>query len=265
MVTYDINDYQKFKKLLSALREQYGSLSRTNIYYMGEALKKWVEDGLKYLLTDGGICFLKQVGNRNKLYYALNKSVKSMNIHHPGLITEFICRSAEQKSENDLFLRASGFRQKAVYHEMIKKVAISEPTPDDTHSLTFAENGDVAKLLNHWKMNLDIKEHPLPEPEALEKMIANKQVPVIKNKDMKIVAAMLTHIENKIGYIELVAVDKSFRGKGFGRKLMESIDKTSCVNKWFLFVNESNTVAQRLYAKCGFSYSGRQLLQYYKA
>jgi len=264
MVTFDINDYQKFRELMSASRKQYGPLNRTNLYYMGDTLKNWVEGGLKYFITDGGICFLKQEGNRNRLYYALNKRVKSIKVQHPNLITEFICRSEDEKKENEAFMHESGFRRKAIYNEMIKMAASSEPNPNGKHRLTFAEHGDCANLLSHWKMNLDDKEHPLPEPEALKKMITDKQVPVIKNEDNKIIAAMMIHIENKIGYIELVAVDKSFRGKGFGRKLIENIDEITCVNKWFLFVNESNTVAQRLYIKCGFTYSGRQLFQYYK-
>lgn len=262
MEIYDVKGYQDFKELMSSAGKKHGILSRTNIYYLGDALIEWSSSKLKFFYVLDGICFIKQENNQNKLYYALSKKSESMQLPFSNIITEVICRDGEKKEETQLFLKKSGFELKTVYLEMIKKgIGLIE---EDGNNLVYANHDDCDELLTLWGENLNILEHPLPDLEKLNGIISNRQVIVLKNEDIKIIAAMVVRIDKKIGYIEYVVVDKSVRNVGLGKKLMDSINKIPFVEKWFLFVSEGNQIAQRLYSKCGFTYSGRQLLQYYK-
>ncbi|OGC08164.1 ribosomal-protein-alanine N-acetyltransferase [candidate division WOR-1 bacterium RIFOXYA2_FULL_36_21] len=53
------------------------------------------------------------------------------------------------------------------------------------------------------------------------------------------------------GHILHMAVSPSYRGKGFGEKMMEEILKSPC-DLFFLEVREGNIAAQNLYKKFGF-------------
>lgn len=57
------------------------------------------------------------------------------------------------------------------------------------------------------------------------------------------------------GEILLVAVDKNSRGKGYGKRLVETVMqnfKSNGVEKLFLEVRKSNAVAISCYERCGF-------------
>ena len=86
---------------------------------------------------------------------------------------------------------------------------------------------------------------------------------VIKNKD-KIIGYCMYYLKPELSFKGLrkksvifsIAVDKEFRHKGFGRKLLkESIKemKINNVSTIFLYVNVKNVPAVKLYEKTGFS------------
>lgn len=66
-------------------------------------------------------------------------------------------------------------------------------------------------------------------------------------------------------HITNVAVHPDFRGKGYGRKLMEHMIKTALLHgcaSMTLEVRISNTVAQNLYTSMGFEVAGRRKKYY---
>jgi len=267
MEVYSVTGFQHFKELMESARKKYGLPGRTNIYYIGDALEKWVNGGLEYYCVNGGVCFIKEENGQKKLYYALNTEAQSIPVPLHNIITEVICRDERKKEEEDLFLKKSGFELTTIYYEMIKRNS-TEESYAGAPPVPRAEVDDAGKLLDFWKRNLNTSEHPLPGLDKLRGMILNGQVIALKKNDSGgdsgILAAMVTRVDRKIGYIEYVAVDKDFRNRGMGKMLMGYIDKIPSVKKWFLFVSEGNHAARKLYEKCGFAYSGRQLFQYCK-
>ena len=66
-------------------------------------------------------------------------------------------------------------------------------------------------------------------------------------------------------HITNVAVHPDFRGRGYGRKLMEQLINTALLHKadsMTLEVRISNTVAQNLYTSIGFEVAGRRKKYY---
>ena len=59
------------------------------------------------------------------------------------------------------------------------------------------------------------------------------------------------------GWIELIIIDKGYRGRGIGGKTIDLICEQSKSSKVFTSTNLSNTPMQSVLAKAGFMYSGK--------
>ena len=98
-------------------------------------------------------------------------------------------------------------------------------------------------------------------PDNLERIVANKNIHLIilKSNTGSIVAcatlALVPTPSNLLGFVEDVVVDKEFRGKGYGRIIMQeiiTIAKNSNVNQIKLQSNPKRVNANILYKKLGF-------------
>ena len=130
----------------------------------------------------------------------------------------------------------------------------------------------VHELHVAWRPDIFVSvENPVQE-ERLRELIENKEIYIIKEEN--IIGYAIINIKEKNSYgthyrkylcIEVIAIDESYRGKGYGTKLMEFLKdlgrKENCTDL-YLNVNEENKQAMKLYEKLGMkvkniSYSGK--------
>jgi len=100
----------------------------------------------------------------------------------------------------------------------------------------------------------------LGSQEELERMISNKNVTFVVARDGTRVIGMATgnyvqKLGKKIGYIEDVVVDETYRGQGIGKKLLQYIiedARSTQVRQIYLTSKAGRTAANALYEKLGF-------------
>lgn len=258
-----VKDYRHFQNLIKEAKELNGHLRQTNLYLFGKDLQELIENGLVYLIVDGGICFFEKQPMNYKLYYMISKEITSIEVKTFPTIVEFIERNVTKIESTQSFLVNSGFKRKAIHNEMIKPIIDSDRFNEDS-IVSHANMAELDEILKLWTSHLDITSHPLPAKEKLSSMIQMGQIYVIRDMNHGIIAAMNKRLENTVLFIEYVVVSREFQSKGYGRKLLDSCYKAENISKVRLFVNNTNHKAIRFYVKNGFEATGKQLIQFYK-
>ena len=140
----------------------------------------------------------------------------------------------------------------------------------------FEEINKIARQVHEihvgWRPDIFISVENPVEKERLQELINNEEIYVIKEE--KIIGYAIINIKDKNSHgtrfrkylcIEVLAIDESTRGKGYGTKLIEflkDLGRKELCTDIYLSVNEENEKAIKLYEKLGMrvkniSYSGK--------
>lgn len=130
----------------------------------------------------------------------------------------------------------------------------------------FERINEIAKQVHElhvsWRPDIFISVDTVIPKENFENMVENNNIYVVKYKG-NIVGYITFQYEEKISHgmhdrrilkITAIAIDEPYRGKGFGRALLEFTKtyakKENCTDI-YLSVNEENIGARKLYEKIG--------------
>ena len=126
-----------------------------------------------------------------------------------------------------------------------------------TISLRKATLEDKALVVG-FDYGLDKVEHiALNREEKITKAILDKECFIILTDDRAVGFVLFDYRFFDQGWIELIIIQETFRGKGIGGQAINLICKQSKASKVFTSTNSSNTQMQRALTKVGFSFAGK--------
>lgn len=106
--------------------------------------------------------------------------------------------------------------------------------------------------------SLDKVEHvELKREEKITKAIVNNECFVIAAENTNIGFIIFDYRFFDQGWIELIIIEKEFRGKGIGGHALDLICKQAKTNKVFTSTNSSNVYMQKALSKTGFLFAGK--------
>lgn len=97
----------------------------------------------------------------------------------------------------------------------------------------------------------------LKREEKITKAIQKGACFIILANNVAVGFAIFDYRFFDLGWIELIIVEKSYRGKGFGSQALDLICQQSRTHKVFTSTNRSNTQMQKALTKVGFSFAGK--------
>lgn len=103
--------------------------------------------------------------------------------------------------------------------------------------------------LNYKQCGRDSKEHILKE------LNANPDLFLVAEQDEKIIGSVLATYDGRKGWLNRVAVDPEFRGKGLGKKLCLKAEKVLRKRGCIIFamgIHESNKISKAMAKSLGY-------------
>jgi len=123
-------------------------------------------------------------------------------------------------------------------------------------SLKEATIKDKEVVIN-FEYSLDKVEHvELKREEKITKAILDKECFIILSNKRAVGFVLFDYRFFDQGWIELIIIEKEYRGKGIGGKVFNLICKQCKTNKVFTSTNRSNIQMQKALSKVGFSIAG---------
>lgn len=115
--------------------------------------------------------------------------------------------------------------------------------------------GDYIYIKKIWK-ETGLEQTETESLDALAKQLAwDSELVLIAEDDGKAVGVIVGTIDGSRGYFYRLAVDPQYQGKGFGRKLVEALEKRFIqkgVSRIFIMVNQENTKVLPFYNALGY-------------
>lgn len=115
--------------------------------------------------------------------------------------------------------------------------------------------GDYIYIKKIWK-ETGLEQTETESLDALAKQLAwDSELVLIAEDDEKAVGVIVGTIDGSRGYFYRLAVDPQYQGKGFGRKLVEALEKRFIekgVSRIFIMVNQENTKVLPFYNAMGY-------------
>ena len=106
-----------------------------------------------------------------------------------------------------------------------------------------------------YKLN-KVEHIELKRAEKITRAILNKECFIILANNVAIGFILFDYRFFDQGWIELMIIDKKYRGRGLGVKALELICKHCKKNKVFTSTNSSNIRMQKALTKASFSFAG---------
>ncbi|HBI03575.1 MAG TPA: GNAT family N-acetyltransferase [Paenibacillaceae bacterium] len=115
--------------------------------------------------------------------------------------------------------------------------------------------GDYIYIKKIWQ-ETGLEQTETESLDALAKQLAwDSELVLIAEDDEKAVGVIVGTIDGSRGYFYRLAVDPQYQGKGFGRKLVEALEKRFIekgVSRIFIMVNQENTQVLPFYNAMGY-------------
>src|SRR3989344_4896361 len=86
------------------------------------------------------------------------------------------------------------------------------------------KNNDYKELVKFWKENYFVNELDELKPFKLF-LKKNPNLSILAEENGKIIGSALGSFDGRRGYVQKLVVDKDFRGKGIGKKLLDLVVK----------------------------------------
>lgn len=262
-----IDDYNG---LLNKARSK-GKLKFSNCLFMKKDIIVLTENrNLFYKNVDSGILFFKKDGDITYLYYFLD-SIENIDLSSidGNIMIELVDRKKLNRTGPHVEeWKKNGFIKYCVNEEMIFKLSQDEKessySEGEEYSIGFGSLKQIEEVQKLWEVSLDKISMPLPAREELVHLIEGNQIVTILDKKNHLIGALQCSTHNGRCLLSHIVVDKDYRGKGFGSKMINYCFKQLPVQIFYLWVNEENQGAKNLYTRLGFKFSTKISIQLLK-
>ena len=270
-----VEDFYQFNFLIKKHQRNVKNLVTNCFLFPNEIEKIIIHQQLFFSEYENGLLFFRERTGCFSLFYYWNPDkldfdsfmVSSSKIPIVLDLTYIFNRKPDtlqiiqQAWERQGFLLYKKYRQMCFYQNKesnTQKVNSVKDRGSDKFIVEYADINDKETISYLWRDSLDTFSAVLPSIEELKEEILLNQIFVCRNSDLKVIAALQTEKTGKTVSIDHVVVNKNYRNKGIGDKLLE---KTLCsfndVKKFILWVDVNNLPAINLYKKWDFAFSSK--------
>jgi RimJ/RimL family protein N-acetyltransferase len=124
-------------------------------------------------------------------------------------------------------------------------------------SLTTATKEDQARVISIDRAHDEVEHVELRREEKISRAISNKECFIISAEHEVVGYIIFDYRFFDRGWIELIIIDKKYRGKGIGGMALERLCQQCKTNQVFTSTNESNVIMQQVLSKIGFTFAGK--------
>lgn len=261
-------NYQQFLKLIKDIQKQ--GLKNINCYLMPNEIAYLInKNSLFYLQNENALQIIEEKDNYFKVSIFANENFKFIPFEcQKPIITDlpYSGEKSEKFINNEKKLEKEGFVINAESSRMVKN-NFEHIKIDDNFFADFEickmQRGDEDYILKIWNDNFDTIENLLySKSELIEH---SEDIFVCKDKNNKIVGAMEIVISGLNGWIQKIAIDKNYQGRGLG-SFMEIFYINKCkmlgIKSLLLYTIDDNLTAQIFHKKFGFKQDGKHNCQY---
>ena len=267
-----IEDIHHLYKLINSIKEKFEVIN-SNFFLMPSAINTYPDQNQMFWKMDANGLFL--ICEENDFYYlyyflSMNPVLKGVdwfgNLHKPIIINHIFFESNKPKNliEAEVYWMNVGFKNYRVNRRMtsFKLADESEKTRSkskkENYYVDYAKTTDAGEILNLWRNNLDIYTSPLPTYNKIINIIEKRQMLGGYKKNNTLVAALQIGLIKNISYIDYLAVNQEYRRLGLAQALLDSyFSLPDKISRHFLWVNETNYPAIKLYKHNGFIFDGK--------
>jgi ribosomal protein S18 acetylase RimI-like enzyme len=260
--------------ILTSQAQEHQNLQSFNFFLMPESIKVYLDDGrMLWKLNASGLFLICEERDFYYLYYFLfsERSIQNFGwltaLGKPVIIDHIYTESNRSKRliDSELFWRTVGFTDYRVNRRMTmnlsgmqSKQKIDQSLDSNVYSIDYAQPGDIPEILNLWRNNLDRFTTPLPDAVELGHCIDQNQLIGGYSKNNNLVGALQSRKMKNIVYIDFIAVEPTHRRMGLAQALINFfLNNLRNITRTFLWVNEENKSAIKLYGKNGFWFDGK--------
>lgn len=263
-----ISSYEEYKEIIESYRRNY---IYSNVYFLKSAIQEMIDrESLYYMVLEGNLYLLqKEDGFLRLFYYIINTEIRENFSFSDTMVVEFVYKDemkAEKKDEIN-FLEKLGFRLGR--HSCRLELKSGEVVRKDTDCDITDIAVDYAKETDADRINALLREtfNPIysyiPDMKEMQGIIANKSI-LVARYEGDIAGVLHSEIQKSNIMLWQIAVDKSCRGKGIGKTLLDEwhrIYKDS-VKTFVLWTDSDNSRAINMYTTAGYKPDGRYSDEY---
>ena len=196
---------------------------------------------------------LVEKGERtNSLYYMSDSynwvcSLENIKASHKPLVLNLVQK--EESAEKLPFLDY-GYSVHKVY-QRLRKMGRLPDCKENTVS-DYCGEEDRGRLRDMMDNTFDVFSDNIPTEEELNEFIKNKNIICIR-MEHRVIGFIIFEDKGKTSYIRMVCIDRDYRGKGLGNKLMNIYFRLHSDYKSFtLWYDTENMAAYSLYLRWGY-------------
>lgn len=268
-----VKDIHHLNKLINEVKEK-SQIVTTNFFLLPNRINDYIYERRLYFNDDpNSLIFFCEEADFFYLYFFLVDSENQENfswLNHlqKPVIIDLI---SNEKSKSPIldsvenYWISNGFKHFRLNRRMAAdRTSIkTDANRDNKHSgdpyhVHYAKKIDAPEVLKLWRNNLDRYTAPFPNLDDLAILIENSQVIGGYNMDNQLAAALQFSQIHHLSTIEYLAVNPDYRRKGFAQLLLNFyFSNSDNIRKFYLWVNDINKPAIRLYENNGYYFDGK--------
>lgn len=239
----------------------------SNCYFMLSAVEDMIRREKLYLkeLPYGDLLLEREEGF-DRCYYFLSaaQEIERVKLDQPAVI-EYVFRSqlSEKQEKEIALIEKMGFALGRKSGRLCVEPANLKRLSNDWSEVVCVERQDADECLRLFRASFDPLYAFLPTRIDLLEAISQGCVLCVKEEG-RIAGVIYFQTERNTAELRLLACRPEYRGRGIGKKLVESFH-ARCrgkVRQFFIWVDMENAGAVALYRKFGYDYDERRSNEY---
>lgn len=225
-----------------------------NCYFQIAELDGWARDGLvRGYAIESGLLISKREKDFEKLYF-LSDSMKWMGgmqdikkaLQTDSLVIEIVSRGESNEYDIGKYTPV----QEVIRYDRMKSVG-KRVELNERATNCFCEKSDFETIRTMMDGTFNPIGDYIPSDEELRGLISSQSV-ICERDESRVVGFIIFEDKKKTSYIRMVCVDKRYRGRHIGRKMLDNYFALHRDFKGFtLWCRSDNIVAKSLYSDGG--------------
>ncbi len=251
-----IDTYEEYTELLKKAKSQF-VFSRTNLYLFPNEVKEFIEkNSFSCCAEEHSLSFLNEERDIFRCYFCASEEAETIWVPKQLKYVVAECPWKDHSAVNasiKVLLQNSGF-------------SFLRTTIRMKMDLSIVEGGDVGEVVSlsavspdvissFLYQHFDVRADFIPTMEEIITYATEDLIYGTLDANRNITSCVLMIKNRKQLELRAIAVDKSFRGMGLGKKLCNTVikkAKTLECRTVYLWTAEDNHLAQRMYQNAGF-------------
>lgn len=262
-----ITSFPEYKEITKSAKEQ--GYTVTNCYFMPNAIREKTDKNKLFVKNiDPGLLILEDESDFFRCYYFLPAEViPSPVILDKKAVIELPYQEQLTPAQKQQVAQISGMgfqlgrRSGMMLLPAENVIPLLQNIPEET--VLFASQEDTGKVLSLLYDCFNPLYSYIPDEEEMFRNISENRVWIIRNED-QLAAVLNSRLEKNNALISHVAVAREFRGRGYGKMLVEVYHRAykNQVRNFQHWVDLDNTSALNMYSAFGYQFTSRKANEY---